>query len=91
MACRSLQKGEAAKKDIETTTKRSGVVEVWQLDLSSYDSVRKFAERAKTLSRVDTFLENAGILTQEFSSLEDNESTGKQRSTSTCNKGSPDQ
>ncbi len=38
LACRSVEKGEAAKKDIESTTKRAGVVEVWQLDLGSYNS-----------------------------------------------------
>ena len=80
LACRSMEKGEAAKQDIEATTKRNGVVEVWSLDLSSYDSVKAFAERAKSLKRLDSIVENAGISTMKYSSVGGNESTGK----STC-------
>lgn len=61
IACRSTEKGEAAKRDIEESTKRSGVVEVWQLDLQSYDSVKAFAKRAESLERLDAIVENAGI------------------------------
>ena len=62
IACRSLDKGEAAKKDIEATTKcKAGVLEVWQLDLLSYESVKAFADRANNLKRLDVLLENAGV------------------------------
>ena len=61
IACRSTQKGEAAKQDIETSTKRTGVVEVWSLDLQDYDSVRHFVTRAQGLQRIDSIVENAGI------------------------------
>ena len=77
LACRSLDKGEAAKKDLESSTGRSGAVEVWQLDLSSYESVKQFAERAKSLRRLDSIVENAGISTRSFKALEGNESTSK--------------
>ena len=77
IACRSLDKGETAKKDIEQTTGRQGVTEVWQLDLSSYESVKKFAERAKSLDRLDSIVENAGISTSKFVAIEGNESTSK--------------
>lgn len=60
MACRTVSKGEAARADIEATTKRSGVIEVWPLDLENYDSIRKFVQRAETLDRLDVVLENAG-------------------------------
>ena len=76
LACRSRERGEAAKNDIEATTKRKGVVEVWQLDLGSYESVNQFAERAKTLKRLDSIVENAGISTTNYKSVEGNESTG---------------
>lgn len=76
IACRSAERGEAAKNDIETTTKRQGVVEVWQLDLASYQSVKDFAQRAKGLARLDTVVENAGISKFDFAMMEDNESTG---------------
>lgn len=75
LACRSIEKGEAAKKDIEGSAKRPGVVEVWPLDLGSYESVKQFAERAKTLKRLDGVVENAGMLTDKFALLEGNEST----------------
>jgi NAD(P)-dependent dehydrogenase (short-subunit alcohol dehydrogenase family) len=74
LACRNLEKGEAAKKEIESSTGRN-VVEVWQLDLSSYESVKQFAKRAQGLDRLDILLENAGINTTSFKLAEDNEST----------------
>ncbi|KAK4507340.1 hypothetical protein PRZ48_001075 [Zasmidium cellare] len=75
LACRSTEKGEAAKLDIEKTTGRKGVIEVWQLDLESYDSVKEFAKRAQGLERVDVLLENAGVATSEYKVAEGNEST----------------
>lgn len=75
IACRSLEKGEAAKQDIEASTGRKGVIEVWQLDLSSYESVKDFAKRAQSLERVDTLLENAGVATGVFQEVGDNEQT----------------
>ncbi|EME48710.1 hypothetical protein DOTSEDRAFT_67672 [Dothistroma septosporum NZE10] len=75
IACRSGEKGEAAKQDIENTTGRKGVIEVWQLDLQDYDSVKEFCKRARTLKRIDTLLENAGIATQKYYNVGGNEST----------------
>ena len=75
LACRSLERGEAAKRAIEESTKRTDVVEVWELDLSSYGSVKAFAARANGLERLDVLLENAGIATQKFRMAEDNEAT----------------
>jgi len=60
IGCRSLEKGEAAKTEIEASTKRNGVIEVWQLDLQDYDSVKAFAKRAESLKRLDVVVENAG-------------------------------
>lgn len=75
LACRSLDKGEAAVRDIEAQTGRKGVVEVWQLDLGSFESVKAFAERARGLKRIDVLVENAGINTEEFRLVEGMEST----------------
>ena len=75
LAVRSLSKGEAAKESIETSTKRKGVVEVWHLDLGSYESVKEFAKKAEGLERLDAVVENAGVARNEWSVLEDNEST----------------
>jgi retinol dehydrogenase-12 len=60
LACRNLEKGEAAVRDIEASTKRTGVAEVWSLDLSSFESVKEFAKRVDGLKRIDAIVENAG-------------------------------
>ena len=75
LAVRNLEKGEAAKRSIEETTSRKNVVEVWQLDLASYESVKQFAKKANELRRLDAVVENAGIATSNFTIFEDNEST----------------
>ena len=75
LGVRNLEKGEAAKKSIEESTKRKGVVEVWQLDLTSYESTKHFVKKAESLKRLDTVVENAGIATNEYRVAEDNEAT----------------
>ena len=75
LAVRNLEKGEAAKRSIEESTGRTGVAEVWQLDLAHYESVKDFAKRAQGLERLDILVENAGIVTFNFSMMEDNESS----------------
>ncbi len=74
IAVRSTSKGEEAKQSIESSTGRKGVVEVWPLDLGSYDSVKAFAEKAKKLDRIDSLVENAGIATRAYTLMEENES-----------------
>ena len=75
LAVRNLEKGDAAKRSIEESTGRKGAVEVWQLDLSSYESVKQFVARAEALKRLDVVVENAGIATHRYVVAEDNEST----------------
>ena len=75
LAVRTLEKGQKAKESIEESTGRQGVVEVWSLDLSSYESVKEFVKKAESLKRLDVVLENAGIVASSFSMAEDNEST----------------
>jgi NAD(P)-dependent dehydrogenase (short-subunit alcohol dehydrogenase family) len=76
LAVRSLEKGEAAKQEIEDSTKcGKDVIQVWHLDMADYGSVLKFVERAQTLSRVDVLLANAAVATLSFAMAEDNEST----------------
>jgi retinol dehydrogenase-12 len=73
IACRTRSKGEAAQRDIEATTKRTGVLQVWELDLSSYASVRAFAKKCETLACIDIVLENAGIAQGTFAKMEGHE------------------
>lgn len=76
LACRNTTAGEEAKRDIVNTTKvDASTVEVWQLDLNSYDSVKDFAKRASSLPRIDVLLENAGIVASDFKLVEGHEST----------------
>lgn len=61
LACRDTEKGERAKVDIERSTARSDVVEVWPLDLCSFESVKQFCRRADRLPRLDVVVENAAV------------------------------
>ena len=66
LGVRSLQKGETAKAQIETATGRAGVVQVWQLDMASFESINAFAKRAESLKHVDVAVLNAGIFSSTF-------------------------
>ena len=76
LAVRNLEKGETAKKSILTSEKKKvDVVEVWKLDLGDYRSVNEFTAKAQRLERLDIVVENAGIVTQKWTMMEENEST----------------
>ncbi|KAI1132430.1 putative short-chain dehydrogenase/reductase family protein [Nemania abortiva] len=76
LAVRNLEKGTAAKNSIiASTQKHEDVIDVWELDLASRASVRAFATRANELERLDVVVENAGVLTHDFTLAEDNEKT----------------
>ncbi|KAI9776203.1 MAG: hypothetical protein M1839_000524 [Geoglossum umbratile] len=67
LAVRNIEKGEAARRDIEETTGRAGVVQVWQLDMDSFQSIKSFADRAASeLERLDVALLNAGLTWKTF-------------------------
>jgi NAD(P)-dependent dehydrogenase (short-subunit alcohol dehydrogenase family) len=72
-----VEKGERAKESIvESTNCKADVIEVWPLDLCSYESVKSFAARAsRELERIDVLLENAGISLRTWDWAEDNEKT----------------
>ena len=71
LACRNVDKAEDAKRDIESSTHRTGVVEVWQLDLASFESVKQFAARAAAeLDRVDALVNNASVMGLNFATAE---------------------
>jgi NAD(P)-dependent dehydrogenase (short-subunit alcohol dehydrogenase family) len=67
IAARNMEAAEKAKASIELSTQCGPtVVECWPLDLCSYDSVKTFAARCKTLPRLDCLLENAGVSKYRF-------------------------
>ncbi|KAJ6534665.1 hypothetical protein DFH09DRAFT_1043424 [Mycena vulgaris] len=62
LAVRNVQKGEVAKKEIIAQTAFAGALEIWELDMAEFGSVKRFAERANTtLKRLDGAVLNAGI------------------------------
>lgn len=67
LAVRNLAKGEAAKQSILASTGRDPIsIEVWHLDMQSYDSIKDFCSRASKLRRLDAVLANAGMMTKYF-------------------------
>ncbi|KAK4981118.1 hypothetical protein LTR66_001479 [Elasticomyces elasticus] len=68
LAVRTPSKGEAARSELLAGRKlHPDAIEVWPLDLSRYDSVTKFAERANTLEHLDIAIMNAGLYKVEKS------------------------
>ncbi|KGQ07259.1 WW domain-containing oxidoreductase [Beauveria bassiana D1-5] len=74
IGARNEEKGKAAVADLQSTSGGGkATIETWPLDLASYDSVVAFAERTKTLERMDYAVLNAGMCATKFRI---NESTG---------------
>ncbi|KAJ4351740.1 uncharacterized protein N0V89_007083 [Didymosphaeria variabile] len=71
LTVRNMKAGEAAKADIERSTGRKGTIEVWHLDLASYDSIKAFANRMSSqVERIDAFISNAGIQMDRWETAE---------------------
>jgi retinol dehydrogenase 12 len=81
LAVRDLKSGEAAKESITASesTHRPDIatcVQVWELDLARYASVKAFAKRVEGLVRVDKVIENAGIYPTTFQRAEGGDELG---------------
>lgn len=74
LAVRTVKKGEAAKEDIVRSVRHrtdgATAIEVWALDLESTASTLAFAEKANALPRLDTVIENAGVVNQVYKASE---------------------
>lgn len=66
LAVRTPSKGEAAAASIASTHATANVIEIWPLDLSSYESIKVFGARVQTLERLDAVIQNAGVLTSHW-------------------------
>ncbi|KAI1122500.1 NAD(P)-binding protein [Nemania abortiva] len=67
LAVRNEQKGQQAKVTLLSERQLpDDAVDIWKLDMLSYDSIMEFTERAKTLDRLDIVVLNAGIFNQKF-------------------------
>jgi NAD(P)-dependent dehydrogenase (short-subunit alcohol dehydrogenase family) len=76
LAVRNIPAGEAARKDILSTTNcLAEAIEVWKLDFSSYDLIKAFATRASQLPRIDVLIQGAGIATAKYVAFEKHESS----------------
>ncbi|CAG7929071.1 unnamed protein product [Penicillium olsonii] len=59
---RDIERGKAARMEIERATHRPNTIKVWELEMSSFQSVKSFTDRVNAeLPRLDIALLNAGI------------------------------
>ena len=65
MAVRTVSKGQEAAKGLLKAHPNCNV-EIWPLDMDSYDSVVAFGKRAQELERLDIVLLNAGVKKQNW-------------------------
>ncbi|KAI1113851.1 NAD(P)-binding protein [Nemania sp. NC0429] len=69
LGCRSLERGEAASAKLRQQ-RPEAKIEVWLLDMASYESVRAFAQRVDAqLDRIDFVLLNAGLIRLQFTTV----------------------
>ncbi|QDS73999.1 hypothetical protein FKW77_008707 [Venturia effusa] len=67
LGVRNEKKGEAAKTSLELQfPEYKGNIRVWPLDMSSFPSVRAFAEKCNTLPTIDNVILNAGVMMKEY-------------------------
>ncbi|KAJ4368918.1 hypothetical protein N0V83_006000 [Neocucurbitaria cava] len=60
LTARDSEKGASTKSELETRLGRKDQLEIWELDMMSYDSVVAFAKRANELDHLDIVILNAG-------------------------------
>ena len=75
LAVRTPAKGEAALATLRRETGRPSAGEVWQLDLTSLDSVEAFSKKVNSLNRLDALICNAGVIMSQFTPAEGLEMT----------------
>lgn len=64
---RSLERGNRVKAELEKRTNRSGIIQVWELEMSSFQSVKNFARRIENeVKRLDVALLNAGLWNRNY-------------------------
>lgn len=67
LAVRSVEKGGQAKDRIQAHGHYATIIEVWQLDMGNYGSVRSFASQVeKEIDRLDLVILNAGISPNDY-------------------------
>lgn len=61
VAARDVRKGAKLKAHLTSRLGRGDQLEVWQLDMMDYSSVKAFAKRAEQLDHLDIVVLNAGV------------------------------
>lgn len=68
LGCRDLDRGYATKTQLEKRTQRPDVVQVWELQMSQFQSVKQFADRVdREVGVLDVAVLNAGLWNRDFS------------------------
>jgi retinol dehydrogenase 12 len=76
LGCRSTGKGDETKREIEAELKcNTEILDVWQLDIESSESIKAFVDRANKLPRLDVVINNAGLVTNSFQTVYGTERT----------------
>ena len=79
LAVRSMAKGDTAKTSIQQSYPSSLTkIDVWDVDLQSFESVLAIGRRAASLPRLDVALLNAGVFKFEWSTSTNGFETGLQ-------------
>lgn len=65
LAVRTPKKGEEAAISLRKLYSKAKI-EVWKLDMNSYESIRAFAKKSATLKRLDIAILSAGIMNVAF-------------------------
>lgn len=77
LGVRTVEKGDKAREEILDGLRKAGKdklpeVEVWELNMASFESVKAFAKRAeKELDRLDVAVLNAGSVTDRWTTTKD--------------------
>lgn len=67
IGCRDLDRGYATKTQLEKRTQRPDVVQVWELQLSQFASVKAFADRVdREVGVLDIAVLNAGLWNRDY-------------------------
>lgn len=67
IGARNPSKAEKAKEATEARTNRNGVVQIWELDMNSFSSVKAFAARVnREVERLDVASLNAGVAVRKY-------------------------
>ena len=66
-----MSEDEAAKSKIEAESGPTGCIEVWELDLPCYASVKALAKSGSSLNRLDAAFLDAGIAIKGLCNVND--------------------